>query len=175
MAVPPPPNPTPSKGSTITLREINKANWRQVTDLRVQESQEGSVNINTLSLVESYYSEDAWVRAIYAEETVVGFLMMSLWDPEDWYAIWRFMIDQRYQGLGFGRVAVKLAIAHVRDYHPRAKLIRLRSKAPGGKQASKDIEKLGTNYSPYKFYSSLGFKDIEPTDINGEIEMGLYL
>ncbi|KAG0244458.1 hypothetical protein BGW41_007750 [Actinomortierella wolfii] len=158
-----------TKNSTITLRLITKDNWREITELTVLPTQQGNVSTNLHSLCESHYSEDAWVRAVYADETPVGFLMMSLWDPEDWYAIWRFMIDHRYQGFGFGRRAIQLAIAHVREHHPKAKMIRLMSTGPEGKKG------VDPKDSPYQFYAALGWKDISEVDEEGEIEMGLDL
>jgi diamine N-acetyltransferase len=163
------PKSTPSRHSTLTLREVNEDNWRSVVRLRTLEGQAGNLASNALSLVESHYSEDAWVRAIYAEETIVGFLMMAIWEPKDAYYIWRFMIDQQYQGLGFGRAGVQLAIAHMRENHPHAKILRVMSTPPEGK---KDVE---PQCSPYNFYLHLGFKKIAPPDEDGEIEMSLDL
>ena len=105
----------PHRNSTITLRKINKDNWRAVTRLRVSPEQEGNVASNTFSLAEAHYSEHAWIRAVYADETVVGFLMMefNLSDPLDPCFLWRFMIDRQYQGLHFGKATLELAIAYV--------------------------------------------------------------
>lgn len=156
-----------SKSSTVTLREITKDNWRAVIDLKVAEGQEGNVSPNVKSLCESHYSEDAWVRAIYADETAVGFLMMSIWPPEPWYCIWRFMIDERYQKLGFGRQSILLAKKYIQETYPEARLLRLLSTGPEGK---KDVPK---EHSPYNFYYSLGFREIEPMEPNGQVDMGM--
>ncbi|KAJ6442185.1 GCN5-related N-acetyltransferase [Purpureocillium lavendulum] len=161
--------PAPTRASTVSLREINKENWRAVTQLVTLPSQAANVSTNAMSLVESHYSEDAWARAIYADDTPVGFLMMSIWDPDEWYCVWRFMIDHRYQKMGFGREAILLAIKHVRENHPQAKLMRLMSASPDGKKGTKPED------SPYKFYAKLGFKDIAEIDERGEIEMGMDL
>ncbi|KAJ2975566.1 hypothetical protein NQ176_g5449 [Zarea fungicola] len=165
--------PAPDSKSKISLRDISKDNWRAVIDLDLLDGQRGNVSSNARSLCEAHYSDDAWVRAVYADETPIGFLMMSIWDPEEWYAIWRFMIDHRYQGLGFGSQAMQLAIAHVRANHPGAKLIRLMSASPEGKDWRDGKPGVEAKYSPYKFYHKLGFRDIEPIDEYGEIEMGL--
>ncbi|KAF9186017.1 hypothetical protein BGZ51_001361 [Haplosporangium sp. Z 767] len=159
----------PTKDSTITLREIGKDNWRDIVDLTTTEAQSPLVSSNVSSLCESHYAADAWARGIYADNTPVGFLMMSIAPEEEWYAIWRFMIDQRYQAMGFGRKAIQLAIAHVKDNHPEAKLIRLMSAGPEGKKG------VSTKDSPYKFYTSLGWKEISEYDEEGEVEMGLDL
>lgn len=172
---PNPTEPAPTASSKVTLREITKDNWRAVIDLDMLDGQRGNVSSNSRSLCEAHYSEDAWVRAIYADETPVGFLMMSIWDPDEWYAIWRFMIDHRYQGLGYGAKSVWLAIAHVRTNHPQAKLVRLMSAGPDGKKPHGGKPAVDAKNSPYNFYYKLGFRDIEPIDEYNEIEMGLDL
>ena len=139
----------PTRDSTITLREITKENWRAITDLNVAPSQTTIVASNLKSLCESHYSEDAWVRGVYADDTPVGFLMMSLWEPEDWYAVWRFMIDEKYQSLGYGRKSMLLAIAHVKETYPSAKQIRLMSIGPDGRKG------VSAKDSPYNFYLGL--------------------
>jgi diamine N-acetyltransferase len=159
----------PTKASKVTLREVTKDNWRAVIELRVVPGQEGSVSPNSASLCEAHYSEDAWVRAIYADETPVGFLMMSIWPPESWYSVWRFMIDARYQRLGFGRLAIRLAISHVRENYPDANLIRLMATGPEGS------DKVSSENAPYNFYLGLGFKGIGPIGDDGQIEMGVGL
>lgn len=153
----------------VTLREIDAGNWRTVTDLVVTEGQRANVASNLLSLCESHYAKDAWVRAVYADDTPVGFLMMSICELEEWYAIWRFMIDHRHQGRGFGKTAVRLGIAHIQEHHPQARRIRLMTTGPDGKRGVKPED------SPYRFYASLGWKDISVVDADGEIEMGFDL
>jgi diamine N-acetyltransferase len=51
---------------------------------------------------------------IYAAETPVGFLMLYDDLEEERYYLWRFMIDARYQKLGYGRKAMQLLIEHVK-------------------------------------------------------------
>jgi diamine N-acetyltransferase len=166
----PAPKPKPTEDSTLALREITENNWRAVINLRTLPEQEGNLAGNAASLVESHYSEDAWVRAVYADDdTLVGFLMMAIWDPTEMYYIWRFMIDRRYQGLGFGRQGVQLAVLHIRETRPHAKLLRVMSTPPGGKG---DV---APEHSPYMFYEKLGFTEINPADEDGEIEMALEL
>jgi diamine N-acetyltransferase len=167
--------PTVSKGAVISLREITKQNWREITDLCILPSQQGNVTNNLKSLCEAHYSEDAWVRGIYADDTPVGFLMMSIWDPEEWYSIWRFMIDHRHQKMGFGSRAIKLAIEHVKRDHPQAKLMRLMSASAEGKGSGNGKNDVDARDSPYWFYRALGFKDLTAVDENGEVEMGLEL
>ena len=156
----------PSRDSNLTLRDIDEHNWREVTRLRVHEKQHGNLATNAMSLLESHYSDDAWVRAVYADsETMVGFLMMAIWDPTEAYYIWRFMIDHRFQGLGYGRRVVAMAIAHIREHNPRATVLGVMSTPPEGKDGVRPED------SPFLFYERLGFWQVEPPDEDGEIMM----
>lgn len=105
----------------VTLREITSATVRQVTALSVHESQRPFVATNAESLAEALFKREAWYRAVYADEDLVGFVM--LFDealrappkPEPRIALWRFMIDQRFQGRGIGAAALSCVIEHVRQ------------------------------------------------------------
>lgn len=169
-------DPQPMKDSVLTLHEITEHNWRDVVRLKTLPNQQGNLANNALSLVESHYSEDAWVRAIYADDrTVVGFLMMAIWDPKEAYYIWRFMIDAKYQGLGFGKRGVGLAIAHVRQHNPKAKLLGVMSTPPEGKPHENPEKVVKAEDSPYRFYEKLGFREINGPDEDGEHELALEL
>lgn len=159
--------PAMSKDSTITLREITEDNWRTVANLRILPEQEGNLASIPMSMVEAHYSEDAWMRAIYADETIVGFLMMALWPPTEGYYIWRFVIDKRFQGLGFGRIVVQMAIQHVKDTYPQAKRVGVNSTPKEG-----DLKKnVKAEHSPYQFYFKLGFRQTAEPDEDGEVLM----
>ncbi len=67
-----------------------------------------------ISIAEASFEPKAWFRAIYANETPVGFAMLYDDREKPEYFLWRFMIDARYQHLGFGRQALQLLIDHVR-------------------------------------------------------------
>ena len=58
--------------------------------------------------------------AIYADKKLVGFCMFSFApkakDPDDRYWLWRFMIDKRYQGRGYGQAALKEIIKYFCKY-----------------------------------------------------------
>lgn len=168
--------PSPTRNSVLTLHEVTEHNWKDVVLLKTLPKQQANLSNNAVSLVESHYSEDAWVRAIYADSTtVVGFLMMAIWDPTEMYYIWRFMIDAKYQGLGFGKQGVDLAIAHIRQHNPKAKLLRVMSTPPEGKMHENPDRVVKAEDSPYKFYEKLGFKEINGPDEDGEHELALEL
>ena len=61
--------------------------------------------------------------AIYNDEIMVGFTMMYHDDPEEnefgddsCYGICRFMIDQRFQGKGYGKKAFDKVLDYLRTY-----------------------------------------------------------
>ena len=122
--------PTVDDDARITLRAVTAENVNAILRLSVKEHQKQLVASNAVSIAQAYFRPEAWFRAIYADEIPVGFVM--LYDshlgaqppPHDYNEVWRFMIDARYQGKGFGRQAMELVIAHVKT-RPNAKVLYL--------------------------------------------------
>lgn len=102
-------------------------------------------------------------------------LTVAIWDPNETYYIWRFMIDGRYQNLGYGQRGVEFAIAHIRQLNPRAKQLGVMSTSPEGKKSENPPKAVNPEDSPYKFHLKLGFKQISPPDEDGEIMMSIDL
>ena len=141
-----------SRHSEVTLREVTRENLGVVLNLTVSEAQRKFVASNAKSIAQAhFYPEKAWFRAIYAGETPVGFLMLSDEANKAEYFLWRLMVDERYQGMDFGRRAMLLLIEHVKT-RPNATKLET-SCVPGAG-------------SPCAFYKRLGF---EPT---GEVDDG---
>jgi diamine N-acetyltransferase len=60
------------------LREITKESLRDITRLSVSPEQERLVATNAESIAEAYFLPDiVWLRAIYADDIPVGFLMLD--------------------------------------------------------------------------------------------------
>jgi diamine N-acetyltransferase len=146
----------------VTLREVTRDTVDAVLKLAVAPDQEGRfVASNAKSIAQAHFHpENAWFRAIYAGEVLVGFIM--LWDdPVDHeYGLWRLMIDGRFQGNGYGRRALEMLIAHV-GTRPGATVL-LTSVLPGPG-------------SPIGFYEKMGFALTGETDEDGELVMRLDL
>jgi diamine N-acetyltransferase len=150
----------PSRTAQVSLREITRENLRAVFQLKVAPAQENFVASNAVSIAEAYFDRDhAWFRAIYADETPVGFLMLYDDPAKAFYYLWRFLIDARYQGMGFGYRALELLIEHV----------RLR---PGATKLSLSYVPAAGNADP--FYAKLGFVNTG-VEHDGELEMELTL
>jgi diamine N-acetyltransferase len=149
----------------VTLREITAETVIPVIKLAVADSQKGFVAPNAVSLAQALFSEEAWYRAIYYGDALVGFVMLadeSLRTPPPAapaVGLWRFMIDAQHQGQGIGRAALLRVIEHVR--------------------AKGSFEKLALSFvpgagSPEAFYLSLGFRHTGRID-DGEVVLELPL
>jgi diamine N-acetyltransferase len=115
-------NITPN--STVSLRKVTAETAREIMRLEVSETQKHFVAPNAVSIAQAYFEPKAWFRAIYADETPVGFLMLYDDPDEPHYFLWRYMIDARYQKLGFGKRAMDLLLEHIRT-RPGARVLTL--------------------------------------------------
>ena len=119
--------------SNIRLEKINDDNFYAITKLRIKKEQKGFVADNTYSLVHAYLevinNRPVFPFGIFDGDKPVGFIMISynaMSDREipreyekhvrNTYFIWRFMIDRKYQGRGYGREAMKLALDFIRTF-----------------------------------------------------------
>lgn len=98
----------------IKLKEIDKNNWLEAIGLEVYLEQKDYVAPNAVSLAEAYVQPGGLglqPLAIYLDETLIGFAMYGR-HPEHERGQWiqRFMIDQRYQGQGYGKAALLLLL-----------------------------------------------------------------
>lgn len=99
----------------VTLVEIDRYNYLPVMDLAVAPEQKPFVATNQYSLAQAYVQPECVPLALYAENKPVGFAMYCLDTDDRQYWIFRLMIDQRYQGRGYGRAAMLLLIDRIRS------------------------------------------------------------
>lgn len=130
-----------SARSVVTLCEVTEDTVRTICDLSVRDEQRKFVAPNAVSIAQAYFSDFAWFRAIHAEQTSVGFLMLHDQPEVPEYYLWRFMIDARYQNVGYGRSAIALLIKHVRTRPDATELLTSVLQADGGPQGF--YEKMG--------------------------------
>jgi diamine N-acetyltransferase len=127
---------------TVRLAPITPENVRAICELQVAPEQASFVTPNAISLAEAYVYPQAWCRAVYADDDLVGFVMLHDTVDDPGYMLWRLMIDARFQGRGFGRRVVEQVMAYVRT---RPGAAQLKVGAHRGEGA------------PGPFYESLGF------------------
>ena len=99
----------------INLREITSKNLKSIIDLNVKEDQKDYVALNSVSIAQGHYSKSAWFKGIFNDDRPVGFVMLDLIEEENKCFLWRFMIDRKYQGKGFGKIALTQVIDFVRS------------------------------------------------------------
>ena len=149
----------------VSLREITADTVIAIIRLSVSEAQKGFVAPNAVSLAQALFAPEAWFRAIYCGDEPAGFVM--LYDeslrPEPperpKIGVWRFMVDQRYQGRGIGRDALRQVIAQVRAR---------------GLFDTLELSYVPGDGSPEAFYRSLGFQSTGRID-DGEVVLELRL
>ncbi len=149
----------PESDVTISLREITRETLDAVLNLKVTPEQEGYVSSNAWSIAEARFKEEAWFRAIYADDIPVGFLMLEDVESLPRYFLWRLMVDAEHEGKGYGLRAVELLIDHVKTRPGATEL--LVSYQPG-------------EHSPVGFYIRLGFEHTGRT-VGPDLEMTLPL
>ncbi|GMQ98873.1 MAG: GNAT family N-acetyltransferase [Acidimicrobiia bacterium] len=147
------------RSSVVSLRIIDDENVRAVVDLSVSQEQKAFVASNVFSLAQAFATSNVWVRAVYADETAAGFVMLADDPDTERYYLWRFMIDERYQHMGFGRAAMSLMHEYV-------------ASRPGGTKVS--LSFVPGDAGPGPFYKSLGY--VETGEVkDGEVEAVLDL
>jgi len=156
----------------ISLEPITSTNWVTCIELRptTYQQERGFVSPNVLSLAQAY-AERWWIpTAVYAQQTMVGFILYGCWPAAPIAAeygrreaglhhILRMMIDQQYQGQGYGHAAMHTLIAHIRA-QPDARAIEL----------NYDVD----NSVAARLYARLGFEPTGEVD-EGEIRARLVL
>ena len=151
----------------LQLEKITGKNVWDILKLCVSEEQKNFVAGNDISIIEAYTAITgngyAFPFGIYEDDTPIGFLMIGFDTDEHWedapiiakgnYNLWRLMIDKRYQGKGYGKEAVRLALEFIKTF-------------PCGKAEycwlSYEPENENENVS--QLYRSFGFVKIEEMD-----------
>ena len=145
----------------ISLRQITAETVVQVCKLSdtLTPPKKYMVAPNAVSIAQAHFNEHAWFRAIYADNTPVGFLMLYDDPQEEEYFLWRLMIAGPHHGKGFGRQAIALLADHVRTRPGATVLETSCGQGPG---------------SPEEFYRKLGFER-NGKMFEGEVGLSLTL
>ena len=144
----------------IKLTEINDENFHTCLDLKVKPEQKDFVAENVYSLAQAWlYQSFARPFLLCNDDTAVGFVMIDYSEDDGECGIWRFMIDEKYQNMGYGKEAMRVILAYIKE-NPAFKSIFL----------SYEPE----NHIADKLYRSFGFLPTGEID-DGEIVMELKL
>jgi len=136
----------------VELQPVSAENWRTLIQLKVREDQSYFVASNLHSIAEAQFGFDdeghwnSYPFGIYHGEEPVGFLMYATNPTHSKIQVFvmRLMVDEKFQGQGFGRRALELALE---KFH-----------------ADQELRVGAISYSPdnvgaKKLYADLGFKE----------------
>lgn len=139
----------------LAIQPVNEENWRQVVQLQVAPAQQDFIESNAQSLLEAAYDHSLhWhPLALFDEDTLVGFAMIGAQQEK---SIWldRIMIDQQFQGHGYGKQFIPLLLSHMQQTFAVERVYL---------SAHEENEKI------FAYYEKLGFIDSRKHDpANGE-------
>lgn len=154
----------------IHLEKLSWENFTKVLKLRVNKDQRNFVATNNDSIIHAFLTSSegipTYAFAIYKNKTIIGFISLLYdndwtgYEYKDWlesdeyksyegkyyYAIWRFMIDKKYQNNGYGRKAIELAMDFIKTL-------------PAGNAEYMTISYEPKNTVAKQLYQSVGFKE----------------
>lgn len=136
--------------ANLSLRAIDRTNWQQCIHLQLAPDQARRVASNLYSLAEAYVDPRCHPRAIYAHGQMIGFVMTESPVDEGAVHIPRFMIDERWQGMGYGAQALRLIIDTLKSERADAPI--LISLTPDNHAARRLYERHGFEATGQRLY-----------------------
>ena len=148
------------EGNLIRIVDITPDNWR--LDLKVAESQKAYVanSVVLLARAYAYRNQNSCAFIIYHDETPVGMGLYYDCPESNSYDFRQIFIDQRFQGCGYGKAAIKLVLDD------------MKKEGKYGKVAMCYIE---GNDVARKLYEQFGFVEIGRDGDEIIMEMSLHM
>lgn len=139
----------------VTLRPVTKENELECINLKPREDQLDLVASNADSLIHATKEITSIPYGIFAENQMVGFILFDNEIYNDgYYWILRFMVDEKYQGKGYGKLAIQEVIRML--------------------QERRDCQQIRVSHVPHNsaanvLYKRCGFQDTGEFEDNGDI------
>ena len=138
----------------VQLKPVTRENLDAVLGLEVNDSQKGYVSTTAESLAQAYvYPDTAYPFAVYDDADIVGFIMMGYYEAKKYHTLWKLLIDRRFQGKGYGRKALALGTAFLKE---RFGVTEIYTGVTPGNTTAKNL------------YLSAGFRETGVTENNME-------
>ncbi len=103
-------------GPFVELKQITQDNIEEVLALKVSAAQSDFVQSTAYALAKAWvFKNTAFPFAIYADNKLVGFIMLGYYELKHQYTVWQFLVDERYQHKGYGKAALGLGIQFLID------------------------------------------------------------
>lgn len=135
----------------IRFEEVTWDTLKDVCMLSVKGDQVSFIESNAYSIAESKFNDEWNTVGIYIDDILIGFSMYGYISSEKRVWLDRFMIDGRFQGMGYGRKAIKELINKIFKEFKCDEIY---------------LSIFDDNLNALKLYLSLGFK------ANGELDYG---
>lgn len=108
---------------SLNIKPIDKSNLDEMLQLKVKDSQKNQVE-SVKDCLNEAYEVPCWNPiGIYDGNVAIGFGMYGFWEMEGLSGrLWldRFFIDEKFQGKGYAREAIRLIINTIkREYDVR--------------------------------------------------------
>ena len=138
----------------VKFRDITEDNFDECVKLKVRADQP-YVAPNVYSIAQAKVDPDWTIKAIYADDAMVGFAMYVL-DPEVEHELYlcRFMVGELFQGKGYGTAALGI--------------LRAEAEATPGIQRMK-LSTRPDNANGIRVYERFGFVDTGVLDDGEEV------
>ncbi|MGO4732434.1 GNAT family N-acetyltransferase [Paenibacillus sp. 2KB_22] len=139
----------------VTLQPITKENELECIRLKPREDQLELVASNADSLIHATKEITSKPYGIFAENQMVGFILFDNEIYNDgYYWILRFMVDEKYQGKGYGKLAIQEVIRMLQE---RSDCQQIR------------VSHVPHNIAANALYKRCGFQDTGELEDNGDI------
>ena len=148
--------------NTIALKKIDESNFIACFHLKLADGQEKYVSHPIRSLAQAYvYYRQCMPFGVYAEDHMVGYVMVIYDYDEEVYNIWHMMIDSAFQGKGYGKRALQEVLKYI-------------ATKPFGNSRTVLITCNPHNEAAYRLYRRIGFTETGRRD-DDELELGMNL
>ncbi|GAA0107715.1 MULTISPECIES: GNAT family N-acetyltransferase [Clostridium] len=145
----------------LVIKEINDKNYNEALRLKVKKGQEDFIETVEECLNEAKQISLWRPVGIYNYNQIIGFAMYGLWENEGADGrVWldRFMIENEFQGRGYGSESLKLILNRIYNEYNRNEIY---------------LSIYENNDLAIKMYEKIGFQFNGELDINGEKIMKL--
>ena len=138
----------------VNIKVVDESNYKACFNIKVKDEQEKFITNPIECLAKAYvYREFVYPFAIYNDDLVIGFVMIRFNKEFNNYFIWQFMIDEKYQGKGYGKQSMNRVLEWIKC---------------DGKSNEVVITYIEGDDIAKNLYTSLGFKEFQNFD--GEVD-----
>ena len=148
--------------NSIQLKQIDESNFIDAFNLKLGDGQDAFVSHPVRSLAQAYvYRTQCTPLGIYADDRMVGYVMVIYDYDLAEYDVWHLMIDKEYQGRGYAKAAMRLCLEYIAG-------------KPFGNSRKVVMTCAPENIPAMRLYRGLGFRETGNAD-EDEIELALML